>query len=44
MKKFSNIKTKCTSIKGTAEEIYEDLDDLRDLIKTDLEDIEKSLK
>jgi hypothetical protein len=44
MKKFSNIKTKCTSIKGTAEEIYEDLDDLRDLIKKDLEDIEKSLK
>ena len=44
MKKFSNIKTKCTSIKGTAEEIYEELGDLRDLIKKDLEDIEKSLK
>ena len=44
MKKFSNIKTKCTSIKGTAEEISVDLDDLRDLIKTDLADIEKSLK
>ena len=44
MKKFSNIKTKCTSIKNTSEEISYDLDDLRDLIKADLDDVSKSLK
>ena len=44
MKKFSNIKTKCTSIKNTSEEISDDLDDLRDLIKADLDDVSKSLK
>jgi len=44
MKKFSNIKTKCTSIKNTSEEISKDLDDLRDLIKVDLDDVSKSLK
>jgi hypothetical protein len=44
MKKFSNIKTKCTSIKKTSDEISDDLDDLRDLIKADLDDVSKSLK
>jgi len=44
MKKFSNIKTKCTSINTITEDIKKDLDDYRDLIKKDLEDIEKSLK
>jgi len=44
MKKFSNIKTKCTSIKNTSDEISGDLDDLRDLIKADLDDVSKSLK
>ena len=44
MKKFSNIKTKCTSIKNTSDEISDDLDDLRDLIKADLDDVSKSLK
>jgi len=44
MKKFSNIKTKCTSINTITEDIKKDLDNYRDLIKKDLEDIEKSLK
>ena len=44
MKKFSNIKAKCTSINTITEDIKKDLDDYRDLIKKDLEDIEKSLK
>ena len=44
MKKFSNIKTKCTSIKGTADEISEYLDELRDTIKADLSEVSKSLK
>ena len=44
MGEFSNIKRKCTSIKNITDDISKDLDDLRDLIKTDLEDIEKSLK
>ena len=44
MKKFSNIKTKCTSIKGTADEISEYLDELRDTIKADLLEVSKSLK
>jgi hypothetical protein len=44
MKKFSNIKTKCTSIKGTADEISEDLEELRDIIKADLLEVSKSLQ
>jgi len=44
MKKFSNIKTKCTSIKGTADEISEDIEELRDTIKADLLEVSKSLK
>ena len=32
MKNFSNIKKKCTSIKGISDEISEDLDELRDKI------------
>ena len=44
MKKFSNIKTKCTSIKGTADEISEDLEELRDTIKADLLEVSNSLK
>jgi len=44
MKKFSNIKTKCTSINTLTEDIKKDLDDLRDLIKADLDEVTKSLK
>lgn len=44
MKEFSNIKRKCTSIKGISEEISEDLEELRDTIKTDLLEVSKSLK
>ncbi len=44
MKKFSNIKTKCTSIKGTADEISEDLDELRETINVDLLEVSNSLK
>ena len=44
MKKFSNIKTKCTSIKGTADEISEDLDELRETINADLLEVSNSLK
>ena len=44
MKKFSNIKTKCTSIKNISDEIVEDMEKYRDLIKADLEDVSKSLK
>ena len=44
MKKFSNIKTKCTSISGLSEEISTEVEDLRDAIKTDLEEISKALK
>ena len=44
MKKFSNIKTKCTSINTITEDIKKDLDDYRDLIKADLDAVSKSLK
>jgi hypothetical protein len=44
IKKFSNIKTKCTSINSISEEISTEVDALRDAIKTDLEEISKSLK
>jgi len=44
MKKFSNIKAKCTSIKGTADEISEDLDELRETINADLLGVSKSLQ
>ena len=44
MKKFSNIKTKCTSINTITEEIKKDMGNYLDLIKKDLKDIEKSLK
>ena len=44
MKKFSNIKTKCTSISSISQEISADVEDLRSEIKTDLEEILKSLK
>jgi len=44
MKEFSNIKRKCTSIKGISEEISEDLEELRDTIKADLSEVSKSLK
>ena len=44
MKKFSNIKTKCTSIKTISDEIVEDMEKYRDLIKADLDDVSKSLK
>jgi hypothetical protein len=44
MKKFSNIKAKCTSINTITEDIKKDLDDYRDLIKADLDDVSKSLK
>ena len=44
MKKFSNIKTKCTSISSISEEISTEVQDLRDTIKTDLEEISKALK
>ena len=44
MKKFSTIKTKCTSIKGTADEISEDLDELREIINADLLEVSNSLK
>jgi len=44
MKEFSNIKRKCTSIKGISDEISEDLEGLRDKIKEDLSEVSKSLK
>ena len=44
MKEFSNIKRKCTNIKGISEEISEDLEELRDTIKADLSEVSKSLK
>ena len=44
MMKFSNIKTKCTSINTITEDIKKDLDDYRDLIKADLDAVSKSLK
>jgi len=44
MKKFSNIKTKCTSISSISEEISAEVQNLRDTIKTDLEEISKALK
>tara|TARA_Y100000996_G_C22458259_1_gene616883 strand:- start:54 stop:1022 length:969 start_codon:yes stop_codon:yes gene_type:complete len=44
MKKFSNIKTKCTSISNISQEISGDVQELRTAIKTDLEEISKALK
>ena len=44
MKKFSDIKRKCTSIKGISDEISEDLEGLRDTINTDLSEVSNSLK
>ena len=44
MKNFSNIKKKCTSIKGISDEISEDLDELRDKIKEDVLIVSKSLQ
>ena len=44
MKKFSNIKTRCTSIKNISDEITENLDELRDTIKSDLLEVSKSLQ
>jgi hypothetical protein len=44
MKDFSNIKRKCTSIKGISDEISEDLDELRDKIKEDILTVSKSLQ
>jgi len=44
IKKFSNIKTKCTSIKNTSDEISEYLDELRGTINTDLLEVSNSLK
>ncbi len=44
MEKFSNIKTRCTSIKTIAKEISEYLDELRETIKADLLEVSKSLK
>jgi hypothetical protein len=44
MKDFSNIKRKCTSIKGISDEISEDLDQLRDKIKKDVLLVSKSLQ
>ena len=44
MKNFSNIKKKCTSIKGISDEISEDLDELRDKIKEDILTVSKSLQ
>ena len=44
MKEFSNIKRKCTNIKTISDEISEDLEELRDTIKTDLSEVSKSLK
>ena len=44
MKKFSNIKTKCTSISNISQEISGDVQELRTAIKTDLEEILKALK
>ena len=44
MKKFSNVKAKCTSIKGTVDEISEDLDELRETINADLLGVSKSLQ
>ena len=43
MKKFSNIKTKCTSISSISEEISAEVQNLRDTIKTDLEEISKKI-
>ena len=44
MKKFSNVKTKCTSISDISEEISFEVEELRSSIKLDLEEIIKSLK
>jgi hypothetical protein len=44
MKKFTSIKTKCTSIKGTADEISKELDELRDVINIELSEVSNSLK
>ena len=44
MKKFSNIKTKCTIIKNTSDEITESLDELRETINADLLGVSNSLK
>ena len=44
MKKFSNIKTKCTIIKNTSDEITESLDELRETINADLLGVSKSLQ
>ena len=44
IKKFSDIKKKCTSIKNTSEEISEHLEELRDEIKKDLLEVSNSLK
>lgn len=44
MKKFSNVKTKCTSISNISEEISLEVDELKSSIKLDLEEIVKSLK
>ena len=44
MKKFSNVKAKCTSIKGTVDEISEDLEELRETINADLLGVSKSLQ
>ena len=44
MNDFSNIKRKCTSIKGISDEISEDLDELRDKIKEDILTVSKSLQ
>jgi hypothetical protein len=44
MKTFSNIKTKCTSIKNTSDEIAEGLEELRETINADLLGVSNSLK
>jgi hypothetical protein len=44
MKKFSNIKTRCTSIKNISDEIAENLEELHDTIKSDLLEVSKSLQ
>jgi hypothetical protein len=44
MKEFSNIKRKCTNIKGISDEISEDLEELRNTIKVNLLEVSTSLK
>jgi len=44
MKKFATIKTKCTNMKNTADEIYEELGELQKKIKTELLEVSSSLK